>query len=123
MSNVRRQNSIAMHLLEPQDPFLRVESPREKWFSLVTNAFLAVFSILVVIWALDGDMRQPATWICGYGGLFFGMNTLHSWRSIKHGWNIREENRDFYGPLFSWITSKWLFIALVLGWYATSRSL
>ena len=106
---------------ETPDPFLRVPSRREKWAMLILHAFFAVSSFVVMVWALDVDPRQPATWMCGYGSLFFGMNTLHSWRSIKNGWSIREDNQDFHGPLFSWTTSKWLFLALVLGWYSAKR--
>ena len=56
--------------------------------------------------------------MCGYGGIFFGMNSVHSWRSIKNGWNIREDNENLYSPLFAWTTGKWLFLAVMLGWLA-----
>jgi hypothetical protein len=97
-------------------PFLRVPSRSEKYSTLLLNAVLAVSSGSVMFWIMDVDLRNPATWMCGYGSVFFGTNTLHSWRSIKKGWNIREDNEDFYSPLFAWTTSKWLFLAILLGW-------
>lgn len=106
---------------ENQSPFHRVESQREKWLSLITNATFSSGMIIMVVWMFDADLRQPIAWLIGYGGLFFGMNALHSWRSIRYGWNIEESNKDFYSPMFSWTTSKWLFLALTLGWYAAKK--
>jgi hypothetical protein len=91
---------------EIASPLLRVPSRYEKWSTLLSNVFFSASSIGAMFWALDLDPRQPATWMCGYGGIFFGMNALHSWRSIKNGWNIRDDNQDFYGPMLAWTTSK-----------------
>jgi hypothetical protein len=107
-----------MRSSDAPDPFLRVPSRREKLSTLLIHGFFSLCSLFVMFWALDADLKQFATWMCGYSSLFFGMNTWHGWRSFKNGWNIREDNQDFYGPLFSWTTSKWLFLALGLGWYA-----
>jgi hypothetical protein len=66
-------------------PFLRVPSRSEKYSTLLLNAVLAVSSGSVMFWILDADLRNPVTWICAYGSVFFGMNTFHSWLSCSVG--------------------------------------
>ena len=110
-----------MHDTDTPDPFLRVPSRTEKYSTLLINVLLAAFSIGVMFLVLDVDVRHAATWMCGYGGVAFCTNACHSWNSIKSGWNIREDNQHFYGPRFGWTTSKWLFLAILLGWLAAHR--
>ena len=106
---------------EATSPFLRVPSRYEKWSELVFNVLFSWGSIAVVFWALDADFKLAATWMCSYGALFFGVNALHAWRSIKNRWNIAQCNEDFHGPRVSWTTNKWLLLAILLGWLAARQ--
>jgi hypothetical protein len=49
------------------------------------------------------------------------MSAVHSWKSIKNKWTIKEDNQNFYGPSQEWVTSKWLFLALLLLWLVSHQ--
>jgi hypothetical protein len=76
---------------DPESPFARVQSPREKGVTLFAYLVLLTLSASLPL-LVDLSLREFHTWLSLYGIAFFGAMSLHSWRSIRNNWSVREDN-------------------------------
>ena len=99
---------------DPESPFTRVESRREKTLTLVAFVFMTGLCASLPLFA-EVSLKDLHTWLAVYGVIFFGSMSVHSWRSIRRGWSIRESNDASRGPL-AVFQSIWTMLALAALW-------
>jgi hypothetical protein len=99
---------------DPESPFARVQSRREKTVTLVAFAFMTGLCASLPLF-VEASIKDFHTWLALYGVLFFGSMSVHSWKSIRENWSIHEDNRASSGPL-ALFQSVWTMVALVALW-------
>ncbi len=99
---------------DPESPFARVESRREKTVTLAAFVFMTGLCASLPLFA-DVNLKDFDTWLAIYGVIFFGSMSVHSWRSIRRNWSIHESNDASRGPL-AIFQSIWTMLALAALW-------
>ena len=99
---------------DPESPFARVQSRREKTVTLVAFVFMTGLCASLPLFVEVG-IKDFHTWLALYEVLFFGSMSVHSWKSIRENWSIHEDNQVSRGPL-ALFQSVWTMVALVALW-------
>ena len=99
---------------DPNSPFLRVESRREKTVTLVALVFMTLLCASLPLF-IEVSLKDFHTWLALYGVIFFGSMSVHSWKSIRNNWSIHEDNQASRGPL-AIFQSVWVKLALAVLW-------
>ena len=100
--------------VDPSSPFARVPSLREKLVTLVSFVFMTSLSASLPLF-VEISFKELHSWLALYGVTFFGLMSLHSWKSIRNKWSIQEDN-DASGGLLAVLQSIWTLFAIAGLW-------
>ena len=100
--------------IDPNSPFARIPSRREKTGTLVTFIFLTGLCASLPMFD-DVSLKEFHTWLALYGLIFFGLMSVHSWKSIRNNWSIQEDNAASSGAL-KFFQSNWTMLVVAVLW-------
>lgn len=99
---------------DPSSPFARIPSRREKSVTLIAFVFMTGLCASLPLF-VEVSLKDFHTWLALYGVIFFGLMSVHSWKSIRKNWSIYEDNQASSRPL-AFFQSAWAMLALAVLW-------